>query len=166
MEKDTDERVFNVEKLESLEAESSQDLRSVKPARRGKKPNPDQLDFFAQPVFQTEEKQHADANTIPSNRENVDEHEVRRNDGDNDPQALADIRAEAGGRPVIYSEPQESPDAESIRPSRFADQSGENGEPSPVAGGDGSVEQADETLVAGNGRSGRGRRNPLQRDGL
>ena len=65
---------------------------------------------------------------------------------------------------------QESPDAESSRYSRLADQSGENGEPSPVAGGDGSVEQADEAPIArsvtGNGRSGRGRRNQFERDGL
>ena len=162
MEDNNDNRIFDVELLESLEVESSQDLRSLKPTRRGKKFNPDQFDLFSQNFSKQEELTHADADAISPDRENSNEHPLRQRDGATDSESLADIRAEAGGGAIVETNAQENPDAKGERSVRSPDLSGENGETQPRSGEVGGLESGDEASVAGQGR---GRRNENERDG-
>lgn len=150
MSKEPDPSVFDVEKLESQDVESSRSLCPTRNSRQ-KQAHPNQLDLFS---YQPQEPNHADAPTISSNGKNADEPEVRRDDGENHSQVLAGEQSETRGRPVVQAEAQESVSTESRRSSRPANQSGENGEPTPGSGSDGSVADSDEADDAGR-REGR-----------
>jgi hypothetical protein len=152
MNDDLGPRIFDLDKLESLELESERNLRSSRPTRRAKKANTAQLDLFSQ-ALPKQETSHANADQISGNGERITEPEVRREDGTSDPEALADIRIQAGGSSVDEAVAEESLGAESQRASRSSDGS-DGGEPRSGAGENGSLGSSDEAGGRREGRSG------------
>ena len=150
---DLGKRVFDLDKLESLEVESARDLRSGRPARRGKKSNPDQFDLFAY-VPPTQEDAHVRPEQTSTSGTRSPEHEVQQHDGTQDSELLAGIRTEAGGRPVVQRDIAEDPDAESGGSAGYADSLGGYGGNGAGTVALGSMESPDADR---GGRSGRSR---------
>jgi N12 class adenine-specific DNA methylase len=160
MSDDSEKTTFDVEKLEALEVESSQELRPAKTTRRGKKANPDQFDLFSQNSFKPQEPQHDSNDDASESKTRNDEHEVQQLGGIQNSATLAQIRTGAGRRLAAQTDIEQDSGADGERSGRSANSTGEDAPDESGGIGSGSVEPTDEILDAGRGRTG-----SLRRDG-
>ena len=152
MENDSNTRIFDLEKLESLEVESLEDLRPTRTIRRNKKPHPAQLDLFSQP--NQKEPHHARTDELSTDRAGIDEPAIQQPDGAQHSEILAGTRTEESGSPDVTGHSEENSDPDSRRLVRHAESTGEIGESSPVSGEDGSLEPTDADRGGRGGGSG------------
>jgi len=145
MENDSNTHIFDLEKLESSEVESEQDLRPAKTVRRTKRVNTAQLDLFSQTSIATaQEPHHARTDELSTDRAGIDESAIQQPNRTQRPEVLARVRTEEGGSFAVTGDSEENPDADGGSTFGYADGLAGNGEATPVSGTDGGVEPSDE----------------------